>query len=71
MKTYIYNVNDYDYTKILETTGDYHNRPNRKKVKTLYKEVICAFDIETTGLSAIEQSFMYMLRNSVTKIVFS
>lgn len=65
MKTYIYNVNDYDYTKVLETTGDYRNRPNRKKVKTLYKEVICAFDIETTGLSRIEQSFMYIWQFSI------
>lgn len=65
MKARVFNVNEYDYTKILSTTGNYKNRPNRKNSKVLYKEVICAFDIETTGLDDIEQSIMYIWQFSI------
>ena len=56
-----YNVNNFDYSLI--NKYDYVTRPRGRqytKNKVKYLNVVCAFDIETTGLEDIEQAFMYV-----------
>ncbi len=53
---YVYAV-DYDYKEIVEAPYIWHGR---KKAKCYYKDLLCAFDIETTRIEEIEQSVMYI-----------
>lgn len=57
----IYSVKEYDYSILrdIETVEKKIKRGKRVQ-KRNYKNVVCAFDIETTGLSDIEHSFMYV-----------
>lgn len=57
----VININDFDYniikcSKVLSRPKGKH-KP--KKSKT-YRDLVCAFDIETTRLKEINQSFMYI-----------
>ena len=63
---YLYTVNTYDYTRIQNTPCLHDTRSNRgAKKKKGYKNCICAFDIETTRLTEIEQSIMYIWQFSI------
>lgn len=54
-------VFEYNFKKIQGTTCLFDNRSNKgTKKKIGYKNVLCSFDIETTRLPEIEQSFMYI-----------
>lgn len=66
----MYKVRDIAYYEPLEfmTEFDFDSIPTlsaprgnpRGRQKTLYKDIICTFDIETTRLPDIDQSFMYI-----------
>lgn len=56
----IVNVNDYDYKQIWLARKLPKPRGNQHGQKAVYKNLVCAFDIETTRLSDIEQAFMYI-----------
>lgn len=49
---------NFDFTSIQTLSAPRGNPRGRQKV--VYKDVICTFDIETTRLKDIEQSFMYI-----------
>lgn len=51
-------IAEFDFTSIKTLTAPRGNPRGRQKV--LYKDVICTFDIETTRLNEIDQSFMYI-----------
>lgn len=54
-------VFEYNFKKIQGTPCLFDNRSNKgTKKKIGYKNVLCSFDIETTRLPEIEQSFMYI-----------
>lgn len=57
-----YTVKSYDFTRFFETPvirSPKGNKTGKKKGK-IYKNLICAFDIETSRIKEIEQSFMYI-----------
>ena len=57
----IYSVENYNYTKIKNVKFQPKPRGNQKgRDKLYYKDLICAFDIETTRIKEIEQSVMYV-----------
>lgn len=54
-------VFEYNFKKIQGTSCLFDSRSNKgTKKKIGYKNVLCSFDIETTRLPEIEQSFMYI-----------
>lgn len=57
-----YTVRDYDFTRFFETPVIRSTKGNKtgKKKGKIYKNLICAFDIETTRIQEIEQSIMYI-----------
>ena len=62
----LYTVDTYDYTRIQNIPCLHDIRSNRgTKKKKGYKNCICAFDIETTRLTEIEQSIMYIWQFSI------
>lgn len=62
----LYTVDTYDYTRIQNTPCLHDTRSNRgTKKKKGYKNCMCAFDIETTRLTEIEQSIMYIWQFSI------
>lgn len=58
-------IDDFDYN--IFKKYQYAKRPKGKQYKTSkkYLDVICAFDIETTGLTNIEHSFVYLWQFAV------
>lgn len=56
----IVNASEYDYKEIWRAKKQPRPRGNPHGGKVYYKNLICAFDIETTRLADIEQSFMYI-----------
>ena len=67
----VININDFDYNiikcaKILSRPKGKH-KPKKSKI---YRDLVCAFDIETTRLKDINQSFMYIkLMNTIQLLV--
>ena len=62
----LYTVDTYDYTRIQNIPCLHDTRSNRgTKKKKGYKNCMCAFDIETTRLTEIEQSIMYIWQFSI------
>lgn len=57
-----YTVKSYDFTRFFETPVIRSTKGNKtgKKKGKIYKNLICAFDIETTRIKEIEQSIMYI-----------
>ena len=51
-------ISEFDFDSIPTLTAPRGNPRGRQK--TLYKDVICTFDIETTRVSDLDQSFMYI-----------
>lgn len=58
----IYNVNTFDYSIISRTGNQRRKRGNqgRRNNDRIYKNLICAFDIETTNDRETQQAFMYV-----------
>lgn len=58
----MYTVKSYDFTRFFDTPVIRSRKGNRtgKKKGKIYKNLICAFDIETTRITEIEQSIMYI-----------
>lgn len=54
------NVADYNYKEIWQARKLPRPRGNPHGQKVQYKNLVCAFDIETTRLAEIEQAFMYI-----------
>lgn len=62
----LYTVDTYDYTRIQKIPCLHDTRSNRgTKKKKGYKNCMCAFDIETTRITEIEQSIMYIWQFSI------
>lgn len=62
----LYTVDTYDYTRIQNIPCLHDTRSNRgTKKKRGYKNCMCAFDIETTRITEIEQSIMYIWQFSI------
>ena len=62
----LYTVDTYDYTRIQNIPCLHDTRSNRgTKKKKGYKNCMCAFDIETTRITEIEQSIMYIWQFSI------
>lgn len=62
----IYNVYNYDFNTLLNTPCLRDKRGNRgNKKRIVYKNLICAFDIETTRIENIDQSVMYIWQFAV------
>lgn len=56
-----YNVNDFDYTVISKAGYQKRNKGNqRSKKRFYYKDLYCAFDIETTNIKTMKQAVMYI-----------
>lgn len=57
-----YTVKSYDFQRFFDTPVIRSTKGNKtgKKKGKIYKNLICAFDIETTRLQNIEQSIMYI-----------
>lgn len=58
----IYDVNTFDYTLISKCRNQRRKRGNqgRRNNDRIYKDCICAFDIETTNDQESQQAFMYV-----------
>lgn len=57
----VININDFDYSIIKCSKSA--NRPkgrHKNRNSVVYRDLVCAFDIETTRLKDINQSFMYI-----------
>lgn len=54
------NVNDFDVSIFTSIKANRNFRGRRKNDNTIYRNTICAFDIETTRIEEIEQSVMYI-----------
>lgn len=62
----IYNVYNYDFNTLLNIPCLRDKRGNRgNKKRIVYKNLICAFDIETTRIENIDQSAMYIWQLAV------
>lgn len=57
-----YTVKNYDFSRFFDTPVIRSTRGNKtgKKKGKIYKNLLCAFDIETTRIKEIEQSCMYI-----------
>lgn len=60
----IYSYDTYDYTKVADA-GLQSPPRGRRRSKDYYQNVMCAFDIETTRIKAIEQSIMYVWQYAI------
>lgn len=57
----IYSAETYPYEKVREAPDQRRSPGNqRSRERKVYKDLICAFDIETTYLEDLDQSFMYI-----------
>lgn len=58
----IWTVDEYDYEsfKKIPAAKRRQGNPGQRQIHTKYKDVLCAFDIETTRLPEIEQAVMYV-----------
>lgn len=57
----IYTVEEFDFSYFKDLPKVPRDRGNNgSKSKRVYNDIICAFDIETTGIDEIEQSIMYV-----------
>ena len=58
----IYNCDNFDYTLISRAKNQRRRKGNqgRRNNNRIYKDIICAFDIETTNDRETEQAFMYV-----------
>ena len=58
----IYNINNFDYSLISKSKNQRRKKGNQGKRnnKRVYKDIICAFDIETTNDRESVQAFMYV-----------
>ena len=57
----IYTAENYNYARVKNTQFQPKPRGNQSgRDKLYYKDLICAFDIETTRITEIEQSIMYV-----------
>ena len=62
----IYTAENYDFNRIKNTKFQPKPRGNQSgRDKLYYKDLICAFDIETTRIKEIEQSIMYVWQFAV------
>lgn len=64
----ITDVKNFDYNIIWRARKQPRPRGNPHGSKACYKNLICAFDIETTRLTDIEQSFMYIWQFQIEDI---
>ena len=57
----VININDFDY-KIIKASQRLKKPKGKHKSKNgkIYRDLVCAFDIETSRLKNINQSFMYI-----------
>ena len=58
----IYNINNFDYSIIKDTPCQKRRRGNqgKRENKRKYKNLFCAFDIESTNDLELQQAFMYI-----------
>ena len=58
----IYNCDNFDYSIISRTGNQRRKKGNqgRRNNDRIYKNLICAFDIETTNDKETQQAFMYI-----------
>lgn len=64
----ICSIKDFPYSIIKDAPNQKRRAGNqRTKERKVYKDLICAFDIETTYLKKIDQSFMYVWQFQITK----
>ena len=66
----IYNCDNFDYTIISSTRNQRRKKGNQGKRnnKRIYKDLICAFDIETTNDRESQQAFMYVWQFQINDI---
>lgn len=66
----IYNVNNFDYSIISKSQNQRRKKGNQGKRnnKRVYKDLICAFDIETTNDRESVQAFMYIWQFQIDNI---
>ena len=61
LQNMVYSVSEYDFTKIKDTPIAMRKQGNQgNKSKRHYKDIVCAFDIETSAVPFSEQSIMYI-----------
>lgn len=66
----IYNCDNFDYTLISSTRNQRRKKGNQGKRnnKRIYKDLLCAFDIETTNDIESQQAFMYVWQFQINDI---
>ena len=66
----IYNINNFDYSLISKSKSQRRKKGNQGKRnnKRVYKDLICAFDIETTNDRESVQAFMYVWQFQIDDI---
>jgi len=66
----IYNINNFDYSLISKSKNQRRKKGNQGKrdTKRVYKDIICAFDIETTNDRESVQAFMYVWQFQINDI---
>lgn len=66
----IYNCDNFDYTIISGTRNQRRKKGNQGKRnnKRIYKDLLCAFDIETTNDTESQQAFMYVWQFQINDI---
>lgn len=66
----IYNCDNFDYTLISSTRNQRRKKGNQGKRnnKRIYKDLLCAFDIETTNDMESQQAFMYIWQFQINDI---
>lgn len=66
----IYNCDNFDYTIISSTRNQRRKKGNQGKRnnKRIYKDLLCAFDIETTNDTESQQAFMYVWQFQINDI---
>ena len=66
----IYNCDNFDYTIISNTRNQRRKKGNQGKRnnKRIYKDLLCAFDIETTNDRESTQAFMYVWQFQINDI---
>lgn len=66
----IYNCDNFDYTIISSTRNQRRKKGNQGKRnnKRIYKDLLCAFDIETTNDRESTQAFMYVWQFQINDI---
>lgn len=66
----IYNCDNFDYTLISSTRNQRRKKGNQGKRnnKRIYKDLLCAFDIETTNDTESQHAFMYVWQFQINDI---